>query len=102
MDEKIKLREELISLREKLEKTIQAFDGQKMWFQELTLQFDGIVSVKTDSWGVNITITSDHREPLTVSGRWDILFVSESRISAAYAGWNLSKECNYPNLGISV
>ena len=92
MDEKIKLREELISLREKLEKTIQDFDGQKMWFQELTLQFDGIVTVKTDSWGVNITITSEHREPLTVSGRWDILFVSESRVSAD--DLSMSKSCD--------
>ena len=102
MDEEFKPSEELILRRETFEPVVKLFQGQKMWFNENRIQFDGIVKVKTDSWGVTLTITSDHREPLKVSGRWDILYVRKSRISAAYAGWMISRECYYPEIGISI
>ena len=102
MDEGFEPSEELILRRETFEPVVKLFQGQKMWFNENRIQFDGIVNVKTDSWGVTLTITSEHRDPLKVSGRWDILYVRKSRISAAYAGWMISRECYYPEIGISI
>ena len=95
-NEEMKIKEK----KEEFESLIQSWDGSEMWFQERHLQFPGRVEVTTNDWGVSITIISEYFRKLSVSGRWDILRVSESGMSALYCGWTLNKEVIWPELGI--
>lgn len=86
--------------REDFESLIQSWNGTEMWFQERMLQFPGIVQITTDDWGVKITIISEYYRKFSVSGRWDILSVRSTGMSALYCGWTLGKEMIWPELGI--
>ena len=96
MSEEMKIKEK----REEFESLIQSWNGIEMWFQERRLQFPGRVEITTDDWGVSITIISEYFRKLSVSGRWDILSVWSSGMSALYSGWTLNKEMIVPELGI--
>ena len=86
--------------RERFEPLIQSWNGSEMWFQERHLQFPGRVEITTNDWGVSITIISEYFRKFSVSGCWEILRVSDSRISALYCGWTLDKEMIWHELGI--
>ena len=96
MSEKIKIKEK----REEFESLVQSWNGTEMWFQERMQQFPGIVEINTDDWGVKIIIISEYYRKFSVSGRWDILSVWSSGMSALYCGWTLDKEMIWPELGI--
>ena len=92
----------LIEKRHELEShIIDTFDGKKVWFQERRLQFKGIPHITTDEWGVTIRFESQNFRTLSLSGRWDVIFCHSTRLGAHYAGWTLSFDCPYPELGIS-
>ena len=90
----------LSKIRGDLENIAKSWDGKEVWFLERMLQFPGLVSVNTDDWGVSITIISEYYRKFSVSGRWDILSVWSSGMSALYCGWKLDKEMIWPELGI--
>ena len=96
MSEEIKIKEK----REEFESLVQSWNGTEMWFQERMQQFPGIVEITTDDWGVRITIISEYYRKFSVSGRWDILSVRSTGMSALYCGWTLNKEMIWPELGI--
>ena len=95
-----------IILKEKrlrFEAHIKSWDGTEMWYQEGALHFPGIVKIKTDDWGVKLTLDSKHFDELiSLSGRWDILSVGESGMTAMYCGWTIDKEMIFPELGINL
>ena len=100
------LSEETISIltqkRHELEShIIDTFDGNEMWFQERRLQFKGVPHITTDEWGVSIRFKSDNFRTLSLSGRWDVIISRNSGLGAHYAGWVLSFDCPYPELGVS-
>ena len=80
---------------------IDTFDGNEMWFQERRLQFKGVPRITTDDWGVSIRFESSVFRTLRLSGRWDVIICREKGLGAHYAGWTLSFDCPYPELGIS-
>jgi hypothetical protein len=89
--------------REALEATVQALGGQEIWYQEQHLQFPGIAHITTDDWGVRVRFESEHwHDSLTLSGRWDIIYVSSGHLGAQYCGWILCINCPYPELGINT
>ena len=96
MSEEIKIKEK----REEFESLVQSWNGTEMWFQERMQQFPGIVEITTDDWGVKITINSEYYRKFSVSGRWDILSIRSTGMSALYCGWTLDKEMIWPELGI--
>jgi hypothetical protein len=100
------LSEETISIltqkRHELEShIIDTFDGNEMWFQERRLQFKGVPHITTDEWGVTIRFKSENFRTLSLSGRWDVIISRNSGLGAHYAGWVLSFDCPYPELGVS-
>ena len=100
------LSEETISIltqkRHELEShIIDTFDGNEMWFQERRLQFKGVPHITTDKWGVSIRFKSENFRTLSLSGRWDVIISRNSGLGAHYAGWVLSFDCPYPELGVS-
>lgn len=100
------LSEETISIltqkRHELEShIIDSFDGKVMWFQERRLQFKGVPHITTDEWGVTIRFQSENFRTLSLSGRWDVIISRSSGLGAHYAGWTLSLDCPYPELGVS-
>ena len=100
------LSEEAISIltqkRHELEShIIDTFDGKEMWFQERRLQFKGVPHITTDEWGVTISFESENFRSLSLSGRWDVIISRSSGLGAHYAGWTLSLDCPYPELGVS-
>ena len=100
------LSEETISIltqkRHELEShIIDSFDGKVMWFQERRLQFKGVPHITTDEWGVTIRFESENFRSLSLSGRWDVIISRSSGLGAHYAGWTLSLDCPYPELGVS-
>ena len=100
------LSEETISIltqkRHELEShIIGTFDGNQMWFQERRLQFKGVPHITTDEWGVAIRFESENFRTLSLSGRWDVIISRSRGLGAHYAGWTLSLDCPYPELGVS-
>ena len=100
------LSEETISIltekRHQLEShIIGTFNGNEMWFQERRLQFKGVPHITTDEWGVTIRFNSESFRTLSLSGRWDVIISRSSGLGAHYAGWTLSFDCPYPELGVS-
>ena len=100
------LSEETISIltkkRHELEShIIDTFDGNELWFQERRLQFKGVPHITTDEWGVTIIFKSENFRTLSLSGRWDVIISRSSGLGAHYAGWALSFDCPYPELGLS-
>ena len=99
MNEEEKKMEEKRNLFETL---INSWDGSEMWYQERRIQFPGIVKITTDKWGVSVTIKSEHYRDISLSGRWDILFVGNQSLGAMYCGWTINKDIIHPELGISI
>lgn len=100
------LSEETISIltekRHELEShIIDSFNGKVMWFQERRLQFKGVPLITTDEWGVAIRFESENFRTLSLSGRWDAIISRSRGLGAHYAGWTLSLDCPYPELGLS-
>ena len=100
------LSEETISIltqkRHELEShIIDSFNGKVMWFQERRLQFKGVPHITTDEWGVAIRFESENFRTLSLSGRWDVIISRSRGLGAHYAGWTLSLDCPYPELGMS-
>lgn len=91
---------EIDEKREEIESLIKSWNGSEMWFQERHLQFPGTVQITTNDWGISIIIISKYFRKFSVSGCWEIIRVSGSRISALYCGWTLDKEMIWPELGI--
>ena len=80
---------------------IHTFDGNEMWYQERRLQFKGVPHITTDEWGVTIRFNSENFRTLSLSGRWDVIISRSRGLGAHYAGWMLSLDCPYPELGVS-
>jgi len=95
LDEETILR--LNGIRTKLEEhVLSTFNGNKMWYQENTLQIYGTVNLTTDEWGVHVNFVSENREPISLSGRWDVIIAYSNHLGAQYCGWSLDFECPYP------
>ena len=74
----------------KYESKINEWNNTVMNYSEGPLNFSGIVEIKTDDWGVRITLISEHYDrPITLSAAWSILSVSENGMSAAYVNWHI-------------
>ena len=100
------LSEETISTlsqkRHELESNIiDTFNGKEMWYQERRLQFQGVPKITTDDWGVTIQFESKSFRTICLSGRWDVIIARPYGLSAHYAGWTLSFDCQYPEIGTS-
>ena len=77
-------------IQEKYESKINEWNNTVMNYREGPLNFPGIVEIKTDDWGVRITLISEHYDrPITLSAAWEILSVSEDGMSAAYVNWHI-------------
>ena len=100
MDEKKEI--ELKEKKMRFEALIQSWNNTEMWLQESWLQIPGNVTIVTDDWGVVIKIDSEHypRE-ISLSGRWDILSIWETGMSAMYCGWTIDKQIIWPELGFN-
>ena len=93
----VKLKE----IRMRFDALIESWNGTEMWLKDSPFQIPGIVTIVTDDWGVVIKIDSEYypRE-ISVSGRWDILSIWDTGMSAMYCGWTIDKEMIWPELGI--
>jgi hypothetical protein len=61
-----------------------------MHYHEGWLDFNGLVEISTDDWGVRVTLTSEHYDgPVTLSASWEIISVYSDGMSAAYVNWSL-------------
>ena len=77
--------------QEKYESKINEWNNTAMNYSEGALSFQGIVEIKTDDWGVKITLISEHYDqPISLSAAWSILSVGDNWMSASYVNWSLS------------
>ena len=77
--------------QEKYEQKINLWNNTVMHYREGRLDFTGLVEIRTDDWGVRVTLTSnDYEKPITLSGAWEFISVYEDGMSAAYVNWSLT------------
>lgn len=80
------------ALRAKYEEHLMStFHEQRVLFEEGRIRIKGQAVLICDEWGVTVNIEPEtEKEPLTVSGAWEILSVWKDRLGAAYVGWGIS------------
>ena len=77
-------------IQDKNESKINEWNNTVMNYSEGPLNFPGRVEIKTDDWGVRITLISEHYDqPITLSAAWSILSVGDNGMSAAYVNWHI-------------
>jgi len=84
------------------EKTPKAilFDGREMWFQEKAIHLSGRCFIEATELHCVVTFVPDlFNAELKLSGRWDLINVSEDHLASSYGGWTLSDEPFYPEFG---
>ena len=78
-------------LREKHEDhVINTFHNKEVHYREYPLSFIGTATIETNAWGVGVEVKVEGREkPFSLAGRWDVLSISETRMTASYINWSI-------------